>query len=646
VLFSYFIFEVETLYYVMQLTQQYNSATTKKSARRKSNNSVSQFAQETFDAFAPFINIFDAGADFDGPYHTISKQDWDFFRRHKSGEKPLFYEDGTQFHPYNHVLRNIYSPEHVQNHIISGDTSYYTSGRHGLGLLYLDVDAHHKWQTDEVRAKTLLHKLFPFGYYRTSNRGQNGYLKIRYSTISEFNEAAHELETTLQKLFLQAEILCDIEIKGTITDNGKSGLLAKLPFNRKEEQSKRDETDSWDGKQLELFKNCPIVNLERIKFIGYQVAERIDEDRTKKFFEQKKHVAAKADQASEIRRQMGWEGSDDELIARLKQLVAELIPQGRVQKHNGKIKLLLSGVGTPDMQPPATDITPKPDVVPVATPATPKIPSKQKGTAEGNAFARNRRDLAPFVRDVYRKHRRFPSLEDALQFLHDKGVFSGEWSDGEERRAKRVSQILEHLKKDFDPKLLRSDSKELCSLSAGKYAWWVRNHIGSNMIADVVSLQAFDPVKLTAPVKRVSVPARFIQTFLTVADFCLNQDPLENKAVPTSRIKRIWKMVVGGAAWNQTYFQIVRDRLDKMGVVHIFDRHHDNNKAWRWDAGRNFPSETWKSPTVKLFGMSYREFIANTNIVIDEQLLNTLYQADARFQDFEDRNPDIRPPPT
>ena len=68
------------------------------------------------------------------------------------------------------------------------------------------------------------------GYFRASKRGQNGYLKIRYQSIREFNDVAGQLQMTLQRLFLQLGILCDIEVKGTITHNDKSGSLAKLPF--------------------------------------------------------------------------------------------------------------------------------------------------------------------------------------------------------------------------------------------------------------------------------------------------------------------------------------------------------------------------------------------------------------------------------
>ena len=96
-------------------------------------------------------------------------------------------------------------------------------------LLYLDIDAHNPWQTDEYRAKAILQELFPFGYFRASRRGQNGYLKIRYGTVKEFNGLADRLEQILQRYFLSRGILCDFETKGTITDD-KSGSLAKLPF--------------------------------------------------------------------------------------------------------------------------------------------------------------------------------------------------------------------------------------------------------------------------------------------------------------------------------------------------------------------------------------------------------------------------------
>ena len=98
-------------------------------------------------------------------------------------------------------------------------------------------------------------------------------------------------------------------------------------------------------------------------------------------------------------------------------------------------------------------------------------------------------------------------------------------------------------------------------------------------------------------------------------------------------------MVKGGDSWNQTYYQVVRDGLNRMGVLNIFDRHHDNNKAWRWEAGKNFPAQSWREHQQKLserlkgcsLGVSYEEFINNTIIVIDGHLHNTLYQTNNSF---------------
>lgn len=647
----------------MQLTYQYYSAATNNSDRPKSKIFVSPLAQASFNAFESFINVFEPGASFDGPYHSISKQDWDFYRRHKAGEKPLFYDDGTKFNPYVHVIRQIYSPEHVQNHIVNNDTSYYTSGKNGLGLLYLDLDSHKPWQIDETQGKILLQNLFPFGYFRTSTRGQNGYLKIRYSSIEEFNEVATQLQAALRQLFLQSEILCDIEVKGTITHKGKSGLLAKLPFTTKLDQYKRDDTDSWDGQQLDLFTNCPIVNLRRVEQIAKQIENYIDEDKVARFSEQKDKIEHWHESRAKIIqcfRDHGFRGSDQEVFSQAEK-IREQQRQSTSQTESTLIREVKDTGTQEGCQPPALVLVTGPSsqyLAPhrdLAKPSVRKMDGNVLGLAAGgDAFSRNLHDLLPFIRDFYKTHRTLPTLDDALSFLQKNGLFSGNWNDNEDRRVKRVSQILEFLFETFDSKLLGTDESQPVSLSVGKFAWWVQDRIGTEMTADVINHQAFDPVTLTAPAKRVSVPAKFIATFLAVADFCLNQDPLENKAVPTNRIKELWKMVVGGAPWNQTYFQVVRDRLNKMGVINIFDRNHEVNKAWKWEAGPNFPADNWRLEQQKLaervkrsrFGLSYKEFIANTIIVMNDKVHNTLYKTDASFLELWDRNSDIRPPPT
>ena len=199
------------------LRTQYNSIAESKSSKRKPKNPVSQLAKDSFEAFKPFINIFDCGLCYEGPFHTITKEDWLLHRRYKNGERNLTYRDGREFKPGRDIVANIYSPRHVQRHIEAGEVSYFTSGKNGLGLLYLDIDAHKPWQTDEYEAKAVLQELFPFAYFRASRRGQNGFLKIQYSTHQEFNDLAERLEMRVRRLFLSRGILCDFEVNGTIT---------------------------------------------------------------------------------------------------------------------------------------------------------------------------------------------------------------------------------------------------------------------------------------------------------------------------------------------------------------------------------------------------------------------------------------------
>ena len=48
-----------------------------------------------------------------------------------------------KFNPYLDIIRNIYGVEHVQRHMEEHQTTYFTSGKKGLALFDLDIDAHH-----------------------------------------------------------------------------------------------------------------------------------------------------------------------------------------------------------------------------------------------------------------------------------------------------------------------------------------------------------------------------------------------------------------------------------------------------------------------------------------------------------------------
>lgn len=266
---------------------------------------------------------------------------------------------------------------------------------------------------------------------------------------------------------------------------------------------------------------------------------------------------------------------------------------------------------------------------------------------QGDAFARNHADIKPFVRAFYRQHKALPTTPETLDWIKANGRYSGEWEDRESKRAKRVEQILRFTEQTFDPSKL-STGQGAVHLAVGRYSWWVRQHFGSVMTAQITNLHRFNPETMTAPMGVVHVPANFIETFLAVVQFCVKQDPLDNKAVPTNRIKKIWEMVEGGASWNQHYYQIVRDRLQRMGVIRIVDREHAPGKAWRWEAGEAFPKDTWKEEQRRCKVKHAPASADGENRDIynrEEKVHNTLYQDAQQITSSCCAFPLVRPPP-
>jgi hypothetical protein len=298
---------------------------------------------------------------------------------------------------------------------------------------------------------------------------------------------------------------------------------------------------------------------------------------------------------------------------------------------------------------------PKPSAVRVNV----DLPAQQSACA----FRRNHEDLRPFTRAFYSQYHRYPMGDEALEWLHANGRYSGEWEDREDRRAKRVQQILNFLEPDFDPEKLGSGQPSV-SLELGRFRWWVEQKFGLTMVVDVKDRSrcqitttatggSFDAITVQAPTSTVAVPAKFVDHCLTVVEFCIRTDPLSNEAVPTNRIKKIWAMVKNGAAWNQKWYQAVRDKLHRMGVIRIFDRKHSIGKAWRWMIGKNMPSGTWKEDQRRFreehqlpaeLAKTFEEIIADTGNR-EELQHNTLYHDESQISAVSVPEQQVRPPP-
>jgi hypothetical protein len=302
---------------------------------------------------------------------------------------------------------------------------------------------------------------------------------------------------------------------------------------------------------------------------------------------------------------------------------------------------------SPELPKPVVAIPSRPSAKPCSLRAKMNLPPVESD----DAFRRNLEDLPSFTRAFYSQERRYPTVDEALEWLHANGRYSGEWEDGESRRAKRVQQILDFLEVDFNPELLGKGSS--VSLRLGRFSWWIRQHFGYMMTGKTTDIKRFDAKTMTAPSSTVSVPAKFVETFLTVAEFCTKTDPLSNKAVPTNRIKKIWAMVKNGSPWNQKYFQVVRDKLHRMGVISIFDRKHHIGKAWRWMIGDNFPEQSLGEQQQKLKEKSHLprrppvslvEFLADIRSK-NNNIHNTLYYDESQFSGNCPSDEQVRPPP-
>ena len=160
----------------------------------------------------------------------------------------------------------------------------------------------------------------------------------------------------------------------------------------------RDETDNWNFQQLEKFKACPMVNARRIECIMGQI--EIDEDKAIAFAQHKDEVG----------------------------------------RENNKAKDQKPAPSPPLMPNPVVTIQSKPSV----RLSTARLKTELPPQDSDDAFRRNLEDLRPFIRAFYSQYRRFPTTEEALEWLKTNERYSGEWEDREvvgENESSRFSDL-------------------------------------------------------------------------------------------------------------------------------------------------------------------------------------------------------------
>jgi hypothetical protein len=545
----------------------------------KSDN-VSDLAAATFDAFQPYINIYDCGKKLwdEGkgkpvPKHLITHEAYKFAQIRRTlpestrkAYKPVF-EKGTRkgrsFHYWAHYLNGILSSKKIVEHIQGDETYYFTSSRRRRAVGYLDLDAHNG-QEDEIEAKQLLQTICSCSLWNPSGRGQNGYVKFYYGPIrnpdlshSSFQELSDQELTSLKErisnglsakqineLLNRAQkvygrylnyhgIACTFEIKGKVTEyttnpldgtlHINSGSLAKFPFT------------GWTWDRLQEFKN--------LKEIHWYIWERQLQLLEKMLDEKESSNAVEVEPVT----------SRNENISEPNQITAPVEVCLKVANKSNKA---------------TTD-------------------------SESCAFQRSHRDCKPFVRNFYRKRGRIPTHDEFLSHVESNNLFSGEWDDPQSDRSSRTARVLDFTLQTFAPSKLGKGQGRWGNLPVLDWVrQYARDHYGSmkgEIVKDKDKLIFCDEgVKSGRRIQQCNVSAAFTHHCIWVILTCL-EDLADNDGLPEDRIVEAWSLLPCAPKWNRDHYAIVRDILEKHGIIDIYDKNHRRKKCWRWRKGKNYP---------------------------------------------------------
>jgi len=233
----------------------------------KSNTQPPPLHVQTFEAFEPYVNVWDCGMKTD----TIHRPRTEALKIFRKG-KPWSLLDGEPFNPWLRVLQYKLTPEAIADHIFGRKdcatdkvVRYFTGGIDGLTLLMDDLDCHHQAQRPYLQAGVdLMRRTFPDLFGRDSGGGYHFYPKIDYRQWGTSRAGRDRLRAWCQRreeilgdYLLGHGILLTFEVKGQPSGSVR-GHLAKLPFCTYPPCTGRD---SWNLTMLADFKAAPVLTL-------------------------------------------------------------------------------------------------------------------------------------------------------------------------------------------------------------------------------------------------------------------------------------------------------------------------------------------------------------------------------------------------
>lgn len=222
------------------------------------------------ELISDWINTHSCGMETgNGPFWMIPQEAWTLrpYQDHFGGKWRFpKYKDGRQWYPSHVKARLLQS--HIDRMKEGLQKFYYSGGRNGWTLLYVDIDAHEPWQTDARQLADFLADLFGKDSCMVINskRGYNLFIKWEYCKkrhlesigVTEWKKAntfIARLESALKRH--TAHFKSIVEVKGKITtSHTDNGTLAKLPFG-----------PHWNHAHEQAFKNLPIFDTQTLQGI-------------------------------------------------------------------------------------------------------------------------------------------------------------------------------------------------------------------------------------------------------------------------------------------------------------------------------------------------------------------------------------------
>lgn len=551
---------------------------TKPASRTGRGRPYTQLDRDTFEAFKPFINVNDPGVWAcrrnertghleRGPIHTIPKR---WRAALDAGDRQV----------WGRIKGNTYRLKHVYDQRSGGVKHYYTSGVADHGLLMPDTDAHHDFQRPDVpRAAVLLERLFGRVHLDwSSDRGRNAYIKVRHcGQVDRFNAAAARLQAGLIRLADRERLLVDFEVKGTATvtrwQGGRrvieSGSLAKLPFRSPDPWACNTfGLRAWNLAALAEFTSLPVLELEDVEFLC-DVLDAIRPD------------------------------ADDLAHAELRQLLKDSGDAEKLLQAHGIDTRTADEIGADKIQVPIVTAPASP--IGHGTPTPPAL--SVQNAPRARRAARLDADLlaqlaaepdrfkaaARFCWAYARKIRRVPLVDECLDAMHELGVYTGSWGDGESGRRARVAWVLEHgVGPTFDAAKCGSgaDLDPLRHLAV-RYVEWARKTFGTASVG------------IDEKGKLRSVDANDVAMLTAISEFCLSVDrgPQADGGMPWERVAALWDVLhaagIADHAACQVRWRRTREFLDRHGIVIIIDRKKRSGKSFRYALGEWFPGN-WR----------------------------------------------------